>query len=86
MRKKDKEPPVYCVMTRHTRPKNKLCYNFKWMDNPLLKDHIINVDESPPEKKGNKPVRKNRAKLVKQMKTKKMDGLELLLTSLDLLN
>ena len=56
------------------------------MDNPRLKDHIINVDESPPKKKENKSVRKSRAKSMKQMKTKKMDGLELLSAALDLLN
>ena len=86
VRKKDKEPLVYYVRTPHTHLKNKLHYNFKLMDNSWLKDHIINVDESPPEKKGKKPARKDGAKSVKQMKTKKMDGLELLLAVLDSLN
>jgi len=86
VRKKDKEPPVYYVRTPHTRPKNKLRYNFKLMGNPWLKDHIINVDESPPEKKGKKPARKDVAKPLKHMRTKKMDGLELLSAALDSLN
>lgn len=85
VRKKDKEPLVYNVRTPHTHPKNKLRYNFKLMDNPWLKDHIINVDESPPEKKGKKPARKYRAKPMKHMREKKMDGLELLSAALDLL-
>ena len=86
VRKKDKEPPVYYVRTPHTHPKNKIGYNFKLIDNPWLKDHIINVDDSPPEKKGKKPARKDKAKPVKQTKTKKMDGIELLSATLDSLN
>ena len=85
-RKKDKEPPIYYARTPHTRPKNKLRYKFKLMDNPQWKEHIINVDESPPENKEKKLVRKSRAKPMKQMKTKKMDGFELLLVALDSLN
>ena len=86
VRKKDKEPPVYYVKTPHTHRKNKPHYNFKLIDNPWLKDHIINVDESPPKKRGKKLARKDRAKPVKQTKTKKMDGLELLSVALDSLN
>ena len=84
--KKGNEAPIYYVRTPHTRPKIKLRYNFKLMENPWLKDHIINVDESPQEKKGKKPARKDRVKLVKHMREKKMDGLELLLAALDSLN
>ena len=83
MRKKDNGPIVYYVRTPHTHPKNKICYNFKLMENPWLRDHIINVDESPLEQKGKKPARKDRAKPVKHMRTKKMDGLELLSDVLD---
>ena len=86
MRKRGNEPTPYLPRVPHTRPKNKLRYKFKLMENPWLKDHIINVDESPPEKKAKKPARKDKEKPMKQMKTKKMDGLELLSTSLDSLN
>ena len=48
------------------------------MENPWLKDHITNVDESSPEQKGKKPMKKDIAKSMKHMRTKKMDGLELL--------
>jgi hypothetical protein len=85
-RKKDKESLVYYIRTPHTHHENKLHYKFKLMDNPRLKDDIINVDESPPEKKEKKSVRKSRAKFMKQVKTKKMDGLELLSAALDSLN
>ena len=77
----DNEPPVYYVRTAHTHPKNKLHYNFKLMEKPQLKDHIINVDESPPEQKGKKPTNKDRVNVVKHMKANKMDGLELLSAS-----
>ena len=82
-KKKDKEPLVYYVITPHTWPKNKIRYNSKLIDNPWLRYLIINVDDSPPEKKEKKPVRKNTAKSVNQMKAKEMDGLELLSTTLD---
>ena len=85
-RKKDKEPPIYYVRTPHTRPKKKIHYSFKMMNNPRFKDHIINVDKSPPEKKEKKQVSKIREKSLKQMKAKKMDGLELLSVALDSLN
>ena len=85
-RKKDKEPHVYYVKTRHTHPKNKLHYNSKLIDNPRLKDLIINVDDSPLEKNEKKLVRKSRAKSMKQMKEKEMDGLELLYVVLDSLS
>ena len=86
MKKKSNEPPAYFTRVPHTRLKNKLCYKFKMMENPSLRYHIINVDESLPEQKGKKLVRKDKAKPVKHMRTKKMDGLELLSATLDSLN
>ena len=62
-RKKDKEPHVYYVRTPHTHPKNKLRYNSKLIDNPWLRDLIITVDDSPPEKKENKKIRKSEKNL-----------------------
>ena len=82
-KKKDKDPHVYYARTPHTRPKNKLHYKSKLIGNPWMRDLIINVDDSPLEKKEKKPVRKSRAKSVKQVKAKEMDGLELLSAALD---
>ena len=82
-KKKDKDPLVYYARTPHTRPKKKLHHNSKLIDNPRLRDLIINVGDPPPEKKENKTVRKNRAKIMKPVKTKEMDGLELLSAALD---
>ena len=83
VRKKGNEAPGYYIRIPHTHPKNKLCYKFKLMENPWLKDHIINVDESPPKQKGKKPARKDRVNSIKHMKAKKMDGLQLLSAALD---
>ena len=74
-KKKDKDPPVYYARTPHTHPKNKLRYKSKLIDNPRLRYLIINVDDSPPEKKENKTVRKSIAKSMKPVKTNEMDGL-----------
>ena len=54
----------------------------KLIDNPRLRDLIINVRDSAPEKK---TVKKNKVKFMKPIKTKEMDGLELLSAALDLL-
>ena len=86
VRKKGNEAPIYYNNIPHTVPENKLRYKLKLMENPWLKDHIINVDESPPEQEGKKLVRKDRVKVVKHMREKKMDMLELLSVSLDSLN
>ena len=53
-KKKDKDPLVYYARTPHTCPKNKLRYNSKLINNPRLRDLIINVNDSPPEKKEKK--------------------------------
>ena len=62
---------------------NKIRYKSKLIDNPRLRDLIINVNDSPPEKKEKKIVRKIRAKSMKPEKTEEMDGLELLSAALD---
>ena len=52
-----------------------------------MKDLIINVDDSPPEKEQKKIVKKIKEKSLKQgnAKVKEVDGLGLLSTTLDLL-
>ena len=84
-KKKEESLPVYYARTPHTRPKYKLCLNSKLIDNPKLKDLIINVDDSPPVKEQKKTVKKNRAKSLKQgkAKVKEVDGLALLLAALE---
>ena len=77
-KKKDKDPLVYYARTPHTCPKNKLRYNSKLINNPRLRDLVINVDDSPPEKKEKKTISKSREKSMKSVKAKEMDGLELL--------
>jgi hypothetical protein len=42
------------AMGPHTRPSNKLRFKFKLMENPKLKDMVINIDEEPMEKKEGK--------------------------------
>ena len=69
-KKKEEDLPIYYARTPHTRPKNKLRLNSKLMNNPKLKDLVINVDESSPAKEHKKTVRKNRAKSLKQEKSK----------------
>lgn len=41
--KKEKDLPIYYARTPRTHPKNKLCLNSKMIDNPRLRDLIINV-------------------------------------------
>ena len=62
---KEKQLLVYYAITPHTRPKNKLCLNSKLIDNPKLRDLIINVEDSPPAKKEKNTVKKIRAKSMK---------------------
>ena len=59
--------------------------NFKLIDNPKLKDLIINVEYSPPAKEEKKTVKKIKAKSMKQgkVKAKEVDGLALLSAALD---
>ena len=49
-----------------TRPKNKLRLKYKLMENPWLKDLVINVDDSSPEKD-----RKRRIKLIKNQRSQR---------------
>ena len=49
-KKKEEDLPVYYARTPHTRPKNKLHMNSKLIDNPKLKDFVINVYEYSPAK------------------------------------
>ena len=53
---KEKNLPIYYPRTPHTSPKNKLQLNAKLIDNPKLKDLVINVDESSPVKEKKKIV------------------------------
>ena len=45
-------PPIFGLYAigHHTRPKNKLRWRFKLMENPQLKDLVINVDEDSSPK------------------------------------
>ena len=69
-KKKEEDLLVYYARTPHTHPKNKLRLNSKLIDNPKLKDLVINVDESSPAKEQKKTVKKNIAKSLKQGKAK----------------
>ena len=84
-KRKEEDLPIYYARTPHTHPKNKLRLNSKLIDNPKLKDLIINVEDSPPAKEENKIVKKIRAKSMKQgkVKAKEVDGLALLSAALD---
>ena len=78
----------------HTRPNNKLRFKFKLMENPELKDMIINIDEeeiaqgggSSSAHKGklvDKP--KARESKVKGMRVSKAEGLKMLAVVLNTL-
>jgi hypothetical protein len=84
-KKKEENLPVYYARTPHTHPKNKLRLNAKLIDNPKLKDLIINVEDPPPAEEQKKTVKKIKAKSLKQgkVKAKQVDGLALLLATLD---
>ena len=84
-KRKEENLPVYYARTPQTRPKNKLRLNSKLIDNPKLKDLIINVKDSPPAKEQKKTVKKIREKSSKQrkVKAKEVDGLALLSAALD---
>ena len=53
---------MYYPRTPHTHPKNKLWLNAKLIDNPKLKDLVINVDESSPAKEKKETVSRNMVK------------------------
>ena len=60
----------------HTRPSNKLRFKFKLMENPELKDMIINVDEEPLDKKeGKQPSNSKKASTKPKMRVSKVHGL-----------
>ena len=86
--KKGKNLPIYYPRTPHTRPKNKLRLNAKLIDNPKLKDLVINVDESSPMKEKKKIVSRSRVKpkSKENARVKEMDGLTLLSAAMDTLN
>lgn len=48
--KKGEDLPIYYARTPHTRPTNTLWLNSKLIDNPNMKDLVINVDEPSPTK------------------------------------
>ena len=77
--------PIYYARTPHTCLKNKLRLNSKLINNPKLKDLVINVDEPSLAKEQKKAVSKNRAKLSRKEKTnvKEVDGLALLSAAMD---
>ena len=79
----------------HTRSSTKLRLRFKIMENPQLKDMIINVDEEQIVKeKGKQPgkTKKSSTKLgmrvskVDGLRVSKSDGLKMLATILDTLH
>jgi hypothetical protein len=86
--KKGKNIPIYYPRTPHTHPKNKLRLNAKLIDNPKLKDLVINVDESSPVKEKKKTISKSRVKpkSKENARVKEMDDLVLLSTTMDTLN
>ena len=86
--KKGKNIPIYYPRTPYTQPKNKLRLNAKLIDNPKLKDLVINVDESSPVKRKKKVVSKSRVKprSKENVGVKGMDDLALLSAAMDTLN
>ena len=82
------------VVGPHTRPSNKLRSKFKLMENPELKDMIINIDEEETDQgkgKSSTSSRRSSAKPrmrlsnVKGMRVSKAEGLKMLATILDTL-
>ena len=64
--RKEENLPIYYFRTPHSCPKNKLPLNSKIIDNPKLKDLIINVEDSPLAKEEKKTIKKIMAKPMKQ--------------------
>lgn len=48
--KRSKFIPNPYIQRPHTKPKNKLRLNSKFIANPTLRDEIINIEESPEDK------------------------------------
>ena len=86
--KKGKNIPIYYPRTPYTRPKNKLRLKSKLIDNPKLKDMVINVDESSPVKGKKKVVSRSmvKSRSKENDRAKGIDGLELLSVVMDTLN
>ena len=79
----------------HTRLSNKLRFKFKLMENPKLKDVVINIDEEPLDKKEGKQFAnskkastkpKMRVSKVHGMRISKDEGLKMLAAILNNLN
>ena len=66
----------------HTKPSNKLRFKFKLMENPELKDMIINIDEETLDKKASTKL-KMRVSKVHGMRVSKAEGLKMLAVVLD---
>ena len=63
-------------MGPHTRPSNKLRFKFKLIENPELKDMIINIDEEPLDKKeGKQPANSKKASTKPKMRVSKVHGM-----------
>ena len=93
---KKKTPTVLemYVVGRHTQPNNKLRFKFKLMENPELKDMIINIDEEEiAQGEGSSSARnrrssdKPRARVskVRGMRVSKAEGLKMLVVVLNTL-
>ena len=77
----NESPPIFgiYVVGHHTRPKNKLRWRFKLMDNPQLKDLVINVDENTPPKGKEKAQTKPRNTTARpKSQVSKAEGLKIL--------
>jgi len=86
--KKGENLPIYYPKTPHTCRKNKLQLNAKLINNPKLKDLVINADEPSPTKEKKKIVSRIRVKSKSKEKArvKEMDGLALPSATIDTLN
>ena len=81
------------VVGPHTPPSNKLRFKFKLMENPGLKDMIINIDEEEIARGGSSYARKGklvdkpkvRVSKVKGMRVSKAEGLKMLVVVLNTL-
>ena len=94
---KEKKTPTVLemyVVGPHTRPSNKLRFKFKLMENPKLKDLIINIDEEEiAQGEGNLSASNRRSSArprarvskVKGMRVSKAEGLKMLAAVLDTL-
>ena len=64
------------AMGHHTRSSNKLRFKFKLMENPELKDMVINIDEEPlDKKKGEQSANSKKASTKPKMRVSKVHGM-----------